>query len=107
MQKHASPGDALKFASRAVMHEGHDCVLWPYAKNRGYGVLYLNGKFEWAHRLVLSAWDGPAPPGHEACHSCDTPACINPLHLRWGTRQDNVTDMMTRRRHWSHTWQRP
>lgn len=63
-------------------------------------MLWHAGRKTGAHELVLGAWDGPAPDGKECCHSCDNRACINPLHLRWGTRQDNVDDMMARRGHW-------
>jgi hypothetical protein len=27
-------------------------------------------------------------------HSCNTPACINPAHLRVGTQRDNMQDMI-------------
>lgn len=32
-------------------------------------------------------------------HSCDTPACCNPAHLRLGTNQDNIADKLQRGRH--------
>ena len=80
---------------------------WPCAKASGYGCLYYDGKKHGVHRLVIEAWHGPAPAGNEACHTCDNRACVNPMHLYWGSRKDNVNDMMRRRRHWSHTWLRP
>lgn len=65
-------------------------------------MLWFDGAKVGAHDLVLTVWDGPKPPDKESCHSCDNRPCINPLHLRWGTRQDNVDDMMARRGHWMH-----
>lgn len=31
-------------------------------------------------------------------HSCDTPNCINPEHLRHGTQADNIADMVAKGR---------
>lgn len=44
------------------------------------------------HRLVLEAFVGPCPEGHEACHN-DGDARNNRLdNLRWDTRESNVLD---------------
>jgi hypothetical protein len=44
------------------------------------------------HALVLTAYRGPRPDGHEACHS-DGNAANNTLdNLRWDTRLSNVQD---------------
>ena len=32
-------------------------------------------------------------------HSCDNKKCINPEHLRQGTHEDNMKDVVARRRH--------
>lgn len=46
------------------------------------------------HKLVLTTFDRPCPPGMEACHSSRGPA-FNwwPEGVRWGTKPDNHADM--------------
>jgi len=46
-----------------------------------------------ASRLVLLAFVGPPPPGHECCHFPDRdPRNCRLENLRWGTRSENRTD---------------
>lgn len=57
------------------------------------------------HRLVLEAFVGPCPRGHEACHNNGNPADNRLENLRWGTREDNLRDIVrhgTRRKGDSH-----
>ncbi len=50
----------------------------------------------YVHRLVLLAFVGPCPAGMEACHFPDRDVHNNRVdNLRWGTRSDNVQDMIT------------
>ena len=44
------------------------------------------------HRLVLEAFVGPCPAGHEACHWDDVPSNNKVSNLRWGTRKENKAD---------------
>ena len=47
------------------------------------------------HRIVLTTFDRPCPPGMEACHSARGPA-FNwwPEGIRWGTKPENHADMV-------------
>jgi hypothetical protein len=71
-----------------------ECWPWTgYKDGHGYG--QINWK-RWpfaVHRLVCVLHHGlPPDQSMEACHRCNTPPCINPSHLYWGTRKQNVAD---------------
>ena len=44
------------------------------------------------HKLVLLAFVGLAPDGHECCHNNGNPADNRLENLRWGTRSENIKD---------------
>lgn len=48
------------------------------------------------HRVVLEAWAGPCPAGHEACHFDGDRTNNAASNLRWDTRRNNNED---KRRH--------
>lgn len=70
------------------------CWLWGAATRdkKGYGVLKVKGKMQFAHRLNYQIHKGEIPKGLFVCHRCDTPTCINPEHLFLGTTQENTQD---------------
>ena len=75
---------------------------WPWlgdTDRNGYGVFFFNGKVYGAHELSLSFSTGEKRlDGLDTCHSCDTPECVNPAHLRFDSRLSNVRDMHARGR---------
>lgn len=44
------------------------------------------------HRLVLAAFKGECPPGHEGLHGDDVKHNNDLTNLRWGTRRENLAD---------------
>jgi hypothetical protein len=70
-----------------------DCLIWPFSKSHGYAV--IGGRL--VHRIVCRKAHGKAPREKPcALHSCGKGhiGCINPWHLRWGSKKDNVYDAM-------------
>lgn len=65
---------------------------------KGYGRLHTKGKTVKAHRLSLRYHTGSLDEDMAVLHSCDNPLCVNPGHLREGTRGENSRDMVLRRR---------
>jgi hypothetical protein len=67
------------------------CWLWTSAtNNRGYGKIRRNMRWVLAHRASYELFVGPIPVGIVVDHRCDTPLCVNPLHLELSTNADNV-----------------
>lgn len=59
----------------------------------------LRGKVEYAYRVSAFLITGKMPkPGVPHLHACDVPLCVNPDHIRVGTQQENVHDMIKKRR---------
>lgn len=72
------------------------CWLW--TGGGVYPAFTVDGESYPAHRWILAQKTGDVGNGLEACHRCDTPACVNPDHLFWGTEKDNARDSMTKGR---------
>jgi hypothetical protein len=76
-----------------------ECVLWQGAKvPKGYGIVSINKRNHYAHRVAAEKAYGPIPEGHVVAHKCDTPSCVNPDHLFICTQADNLRDMVEKGR---------
>lgn len=89
-------GQGIKFINALLDSAPPTCVVWPMNRDpNGYGRVGYNGKLYWTHALVCELANGPRPSkDHEATHSCGNGkgGCVNPRHLKWGTRSRNQLD---------------
>lgn len=76
------------------------CWIWTAYKNRqGYGKIGTSAsKSINAHRVSWVIHNGPITDSQFVCHACDNPSCVRPEHLFLGTRQENINDMMLKKR---------
>lgn len=73
------------------------CWLWTGSKNNmGYGRINIDGIVKLAHRVSFEMKHGTTKL--HILHRCDTPLCVNPLHLFAGTQKDNLRDMAAKGR---------
>ena len=75
------------------------CMIWPGGTDKdGYPKLFIDGKHWRGNRAMLFAITGEL--GIEGMHSCDTPSCMAPEHLAWGSPGENTADAFRKgRRH--------
>lgn len=89
------------FNSRIYPEPNTGCWLYLgcYSKE-GYGRLdaeYYNG-FRSSHRFSYFIHNGDFDRSLCVMHTCDNPTCVNPDHLRLGTNDDNMADMVSKGR---------
>lgn len=75
------------------------CWLWTKRTDtHGYAQAKLDGRVQLVHRFVCRVATGEDITGKVVMHTCDTPRCINPAHLRIGTQLDNIRDRVLKGR---------
>lgn len=80
-----------------------DNECWIYsltARDRNnYSIIKYRGKNYYGHVFNYVRYHGPLLPGEEVRHAkgCSR-ACISPMHLTRGSRQDNVDDIKEHRK---------
>jgi hypothetical protein len=76
-----------------------DCIEWTgYVCKSGYGLVWHEGKNRSAHRVSFELHNTPIMNEQHVMHICDNRRCINPSHLKLGTRIENMADMNSKGR---------
>lgn len=75
------------------------CHEWTsHIQENGYGQFSLNGKAQYAHRVAYELHNGKVEGNLFVLHRCDNRKCVNPAHLFLGTFNDNMKDMVVKKR---------
>lgn len=93
---------------RIVIDEVTGCWIWTGAmRGRGYGYMkvkdyFPDGTFRWinysTHKVTYELVNGVLAPKLVVRHGCDVTQCCFPEHLVSGTSNENMQDMIARRR---------
>lgn len=75
------------------------CWIWTASRDTsGYGQIRVDGRLRRATHIAWELTYGAPPTDDLLCHTCDTPACVNPAHLFPGDHQVNAADMVQKGR---------
>lgn len=88
-----------RFTQKTKLNEETGCVEWIGCKiPKGYGQFVSEGISYRAHRFSYQYYIGEIPNNLFVLHKCDNPSCVNPSHLFLGTNDDNMQDMVNKKR---------
>lgn len=91
------PNKSPEFWSQ--IEKTNTCWFWIGRKDRcGYGVYSINNFSHKAHRYCYEITNNIKIGSLIAMHTCDTPHCVNPDHIKLGTHQDNQHDKFLKNR---------
>ena len=82
----------VEFRSRGGcwIWKGHRSPIEPKKRGGGYGMFWTGTTMMLAHRWIYTQYYGAIPAGMTVDHRCQTPACVNPRHLRVASIRENI-----------------
>ena len=84
------PGD-VQGRIAGWIEDGSGCHIWIGGNNGKYGVVRVERRMRYIHRVRYSEEVGPIPRGLQLDHfACNEPLCCNPAHLRPVTARENL-----------------
>ncbi len=91
--------------NKAIVSAGEDeCWHYKGIKSDKYVSIWIDGTVYRVNRLSYTYYNGDIPNENDfICHTCDTPSCNNPKHLFDGSHNDNMQDMIKKKR---GSWQK-
>ncbi len=88
-----------RFTKKTKFNPDTGCIDWIGCKiPKGYGQFVSGGVSYRAHRFSYQHYIGEIPDDMFVLHRCDRPSCVNPKHLFLGTNDDNMKDMVNKKR---------
>lgn len=88
----------VAYFNRHVKEDESGCYLWTAAKNNiGYGLFRYHNGMATSHRVQMQML-GYDIKDKIVYHTCDNYHCVNPDHLRIGTRKDKAQISMLKGR---------
>ena len=90
--------DLERYWSKVAKKSENECWIWNGTKSHGYGTISIMSGVIKAHCIAVYLSGRFIPDNMCACHSCDTPLCVNPNHLWIGTNAENVADRQQKNR---------
>lgn len=89
---HPRPKDTkTRFLLKVSRSDQKGCRIWLGAKAvaSGYGQFKVNRIIRFAHRVAYELFNGPISNGKIVMHTCNVRLCVEPSHLKLGTRAEN------------------
>lgn len=90
--RYADPEES--FLARTEPLVWSDCIIWTGATGSGgYGQLWSGGRIVPAHRFAWEQAHGAIPEVMFIDHTCHVRSCVNVVHLRIATNQQNSRNL--------------